>query len=138
MGALVPFLLGCRSLSDGEAVDVAVLLSFLEGHLFRLGRRDVRFWSPGPLEGFSCKSFFHCLVDPSPLNELVFLVLWRIKVPRKVRFFTWLVLHGHANTLDMLFKNMPLLVGAFVVFFCRNAEEDQDHIFCYPFSTHLI
>lgn len=75
-------------------MDVAGLLSLLEGHPFRLERRDVRFWTPNPLEGFLCKSLFLCLVDLSPLGESVFLLLWRNKVPRKVRFFTWQVLHG--------------------------------------------
>lgn len=78
---------------------MAALLSLLEGHPFRLGRRDIRFWSPHP-KGFSCMSFFQYLVDPSPLGDWPFLVLWKIKVPRKVRFFTWQVLHDCANMLD--------------------------------------
>lgn len=56
-------------------MDVVPLLSLLESHPFRLGRRDVTFWSFNPLEGFSCKSLFQCLVDPSSLSVSVFLVL---------------------------------------------------------------
>lgn len=37
-----------RSLSDRETIEVVVHLSLPEGHPFRLGRRDVRFWSPNP------------------------------------------------------------------------------------------
>lgn len=51
---------------------MASLLALLEGPSFRRGRRDVRVWSLNPLEGFSCKSFFHSLVDPSSIGESVF------------------------------------------------------------------
>lgn len=66
-GSFCSFSFGFRcSLSNRKATDVATLLSLLEDHPFGLGRRDVRFWRPNPLEGFSCKSFFHFLVNPSP------------------------------------------------------------------------
>lgn len=81
-----------------------------------------------PLEGFLCKSFFHCLVDPSLLGKSVFLVFWRIKVPRKVRFFIWQVLHDHANTVDRLVRKLSLLVGPFCCILCWKAEEDLDHV----------
>lgn len=97
-----------------------ILPSLLDGHPFRLGRRDVRFW-------FSCISFFNCLVDPSPLGESVFAMVWRIKIPRKVRFFTWQVLHNQANILDKLGWKLPTLFGPFVVFFVER-QGDLDHI----------
>lgn len=104
---------------------VVALLSLLESHSFRRGRSDVIFWSPNPLDGFSYKSF-HTLVDPSPLQVSVFIVLWRIKIPRMVRFFTWQVLDGRANTLNRLVRKLPSLVEPF----CWKAEEDLDHILC--------
>lgn len=62
---------------------MASLLSLLMGHNFRLGRRDLRVWSPNPLEGFSCQSVFHILIEPSPVGGLVYSVLKRIKIMRK-------------------------------------------------------
>lgn len=49
------------------------------------------------------------------VREFVFDILWRIKVPKKVKFFTWKVLLGHMTTLDWLFKKVafaswPLLL----------------------------
>ena len=50
---------------------------------------DVRVWNPnfsrGP-RGYTCKSLFSLLLDPSPHTELVFYLVWRAKVPKKVRF----------------------------------------------------
>lgn len=66
------------------------------------------------MQGFSCKCFFHRLVNLSSLGKLVFLVLGRIKDPRKVRSFTWEVLHCLANTLDSLVRKLPLLVRPFL------------------------
>lgn len=83
-----------HSLFYWEVTGVTYLSSLLEGYSFRRGRRDLRVWSPNPLEGFSCKSLFSCLFDPFPLDELVFSVLWKIEILRKVNFFTWQVLLG--------------------------------------------
>lgn len=88
----------------------------------------MKVWSLNPLEGFSCKSFLHILMDPSPIGESVFLILWRIKVSRKVRFFTWQVLRGRGNMKDRLSRKLPSLVGSFYCIFCRKVEEDIDHI----------
>lgn len=63
------------------------LISLLEEYNLRFGRQDIHDWSPNPLKGLSCKSF-RLLLDPSLANESVFDVLWRIKIPKKVKFFT--------------------------------------------------
>ena len=34
-----------------------------------------------------CKSLFSLLLDPSPPMESAFYVIWKTKVPMKVRFF---------------------------------------------------
>lgn len=54
LGARVPFRSICHPLSNKETSNVASFLVLLEGHSFRLGRRDVRVWNPNPLEGFFC------------------------------------------------------------------------------------
>ena len=66
--------------------------------------------------------------QPSPLVESVFSLVWRIKVLRKLCFFTWQVLHGRISMKDRLLRKMPLLVGHFCCILCWKAEEDLDHI----------
>lgn len=44
-------------------MEVADLVSLLEGHLFSFGRSALRFWNVDPLEGLMCMSFFHMLIE---------------------------------------------------------------------------
>ena len=75
---------------------MASLLS--EGLSVREGRKDSRVWIHNPSGGFFCKSLFGLLVDPAPPKELVFNVVWRTKVPKKVRFIEQVLL-GWVNTV---------------------------------------
>lgn len=72
-----------RSLSDRETVDLVALLELLEDFVVSLGRWDARLWSPNVSEGFSCKSFFSCLVDLLPSRFFVSLHFGRLRYQRK-------------------------------------------------------
>ena len=50
------------------------------------------------------------MLDPSSINELVFDVVWRIKIPRKIKFITWQVFLGWVNTIDKLARKMTSLL----------------------------
>lgn len=45
---------------------VAAFLSLLKGHPFRKERRDIKFWSPNPVEGFTCRSLLNVWLIPLP------------------------------------------------------------------------
>ena len=84
----VSFSFGFRhNLTNRETTKITPLLSLVEGYSFREGKRDVQAWSPNPSKGYTCKSLCSLLLDPCPLKESVFNVVWRTKVPKKVRFF---------------------------------------------------
>ena len=122
----VSFYFGFRhNFSIWEMMKVASLLSLLEGYSFR----DVRIWNPNPSEGFSCISFFRLLLDPSLLELFVFDIVWRIKIPMKVRFFIWQVLLGRVSTGDRLVRRRTTLVEPLCCILCRKAEEDMNHLF---------
>lgn len=70
-----------RHLSNRKTTEVASFLSLLKESSFRAGRRDICVWSGDLVEGLSCKSFFRLLLDPTLVGELVFDVVWRIKIP---------------------------------------------------------
>lgn len=70
------------------------------------------FGSRFPTLSRACKSFFRLLLDPSSISESVIYEVWRIKIPKKTKFFlasfAWLV-----STLDRLAWKMALLMGSF-------------------------
>ena len=72
--------------------------------------------------------FFSVVVDPSPSRESVFHELWRIKIPKKAKFFTWQVLLGHVNIIDRLLRNKFLLMGPSCCILYQKVKEDLDHI----------
>ena len=87
---------------------------------------DVCVWSPNLVECFFCKSFLIILLDPSPVVKSVFIVLWRIKIPKKVRFFAWQVLLGHVNRMDRILRKMPLIMSHFYFILRRKLELNLD------------
>ncbi|KAA0039024.1 uncharacterized protein E6C27_scaffold84G001110 [Cucumis melo var. makuwa] len=91
----------------------------LESHPFRLGRRDVRVWSPNPLEGFSCKSFLQRMVNPSLAGELVFSLVWRVKVSRKTFDISYACHRDVRVMIEKLLFNPPLEEGCH--FLCRSS-----------------
>ena len=52
LGALVQSFEFYGLFPTGKRQKVVSILSLLDGHPFRCGRRDVRIWSLDPLEGF--------------------------------------------------------------------------------------
>lgn len=77
-----------------------------------------------PLWRVSLVTLFRILWDSSPVVELVFDVLWRIRIPKKVKSFLWQVLLGRVNTMDRLVRKMPLLLGSFCCILYRKVGEN--------------
>ena len=87
---VIPLVVSNLSLKSYFVPDFLVWIGFiLKNYSFHLRRRDVKVWSPYHLEGFSYKSLFRFLVNFFFMCELIFSLVWRTKVPRKVRFFFW-------------------------------------------------
>lgn len=84
----------------GKWLEVVSLLSLMGESNFGLGRRGVWIWSLDPLEGFSCKSFFQNLFDPSLVSESI------------VASFTWL-----CEYYGLAFEEDALVSGLFLLYF---------------------
>ena len=66
---------------------VTSLLSLLEACSFR-EREGMFIFGVLSREGFSCKSFFRLLMDPSPIGKFGFDTIGRIKNPKKIKFLS--------------------------------------------------
>lgn len=51
-----------------------------------------------PIGGFFCTSFSRSCVPLSLPDASSFSHIWKVKIAKKVKFFTWQVLHGRVNT----------------------------------------
>lgn len=107
---------------------MASLLTLVERFNFTCRIQDIRVSSPISLEGFSWKFFFRISFDPSPACVLVFDVLWRINIPKKIMIFSKQVLLDPVNTLDRLVRKMSLLMVPFCCILCRKVEENPNNI----------
>ena len=97
-------------------------------------------WVLSSLGLFLVKSFFHTLFklsDSIPSHSVKF--IWKLKVPFKVKTFTWLVAHKKIFTNDLLQLRRPskaLSLDWFIL--CRGSGETSDHLFLHcPFTLGL-
>lgn len=112
-------------LSSRQTTKVASFLSLLDERISRAGRRNIHVWSPNPIEWYSCNRLLPDGPDPSHVSEPVFDTVWRIKIPKKIKFFTWQVLLGQVNTLDRLVRKKLLLMGPFYNIFIRRQRKTR-------------
>jgi hypothetical protein len=122
-----------RNLNDREIEELSSLLSLLDDVSLNMGGEDRRAWSMDSKGIFSCKSFFEWLVNDEshPLFEHAN-VVWKSKVPNKIKFLGWLIAHGKVNTCDIIQKRYPnlCLLPSWCVM-CQNSEENLNHLFLH-------
>lgn len=98
-----------RNLNNREVEDLHSLLQVLDflSLLNRLPQTLVRSCNPS---GFSCKAFFHSLVNDEEISNLEpFNLRWKSSVPHKIKVFTRLVFLGKFNTNDRVQRKNPQL-----------------------------
>ncbi|KAK9086501.1 hypothetical protein Syun_028895 [Stephania yunnanensis] len=107
------------------------LLNVLEQARLHPNLEDKRIWNFDPSNIFTCKSFFHSLIDdPSSHVHQAFKGLWKAMIPSKAKFFGWLLLHGGLNTYEKLQRRMPhLFISPHCCFMCMMESENVNHLF---------
>ena len=123
VGSLVSFSFGFRhSWFDREVTNVVFLLSSIGEFDLGLGGEMFVFGVP-----FLWRN---SLVNPSfavwSSIMSVFSALWRIKISRNKKFFTWQVLHGRVNNSDRFWGKCPVSLSCCIL--GRKPKEDLDHI----------
>lgn len=92
---------------------------------------------------FLCHSFFLYLVHPLPSRELIFPLMWRIIISKKMKFFVWKALHGMVNTLTGCQGRCYIWWGSWCCCLCKRVVEDLHHIlwtggFAYVMWTYFF
>ena len=120
-----------RSLNDEEVGELSVLLVLLERVNLNSARADTRSWNLETSGFFSSKSFYKFLIDNS--SDPAFLpasLIWKSKVPLKIKILGWLVAHGRVNTCDLLQRRRPnVCFSPHWCVLCKKQGESVDHVF---------
>ncbi len=98
--------------------------------------RDCFRWRWTPSELFSVKSMYLFLQDTG-VSDKRFVLLWKLKIPLKVKIFVWPVLRRRVRTADRLLKRGWNGPGLCV--YCLRILETPDHLFvgCHAASSLL-
>jgi hypothetical protein len=120
-----------RSLNDEEVGELSVLLVLLESVKLDVARVDTRRWKLETSGFFSSKSFYRFLIENN--SDPVFLpanLIWKSKVPPKIKVLGWLVAHGRLNTCDLLQRRRPkACFSPHWCVLCKKKGESGDHVF---------
>ena len=83
-------------LKEEEILEFQVLLRKIAARLIS-DDFDKRSWSLMGNGVFSVKSFSVHLSSSSPMDKLLYLVLWKSNIPRMVNILVWIMMIGHLN-----------------------------------------
>ncbi|KAM7480816.1 hypothetical protein LguiB_005399 [Lonicera macranthoides] len=119
-----------RNLHEREIGEFSELLGLIYHSKVSRTVRDSRYWVGEKSGIFSCKSFFHLLIN-SP-QDPIFVphkFIWKTGIPPKVKIFGWLASWKRVNTGDILQIRRPYLaISSSWCILCKQKGESIDHI----------
>ena len=114
-----------RALQDWELADFTTFMETLYNiHLKRNGSDQMQ-WEHTGSGQFEVRSFYH-IICVGGHSTFPWKSVWRVKVPPKVAFFTWLAAHGKNLTIDNLRRRKIWVLDW--CFMCKRAGESVDHL----------
>jgi mannosylglycoprotein endo-beta-mannosidase len=99
--------------------------STLYAHVILRGGSDKLVWVGAKDGRFTVKSFYNTLSGDS-FSLLPWREVWRSKVPMRVAFFVWEVLHGKILTIDNLRRRGLCVIDW--CYLCKADAESVDHL----------
>lgn len=92
-------------------------------------------WGGG---GVSCKSYFNSLIPFDMQSFPFFKAVWKSSVPKKIQFFSWLLVHDTVLTYDRIHNRFPDFSLSPNHRLRRSNSETLNHIFLNsPFISCL-
>ena len=115
----------CRNFIDREVGEFSNLMDIVcNARLIRI-ESDSRSWMGEKSGLFSCKSFFHMLINfLGDCNFVPHNIIRKVGIPPKVKIFAWLASWKRVNTCDLLQKRRSnLAISPSWCILCKNGEE---------------
>uniref|UniRef100_A0A2N9HQT2 Reverse transcriptase domain-containing protein n=1 Tax=Fagus sylvatica TaxID=28930 RepID=A0A2N9HQT2_FAGSY len=114
-----------RDFNDWELPVVMSFFTFLQSFLPNSERRDTMVWKPRKSGEFDVCSYYHALQAPTRMH-FPWKIIWGVKAPRRISFFTWTAARGKILTCDNLMRRGHVLAGWCCM--CKNQWETGDHL----------
>lgn len=126
-----------RNLNDWELQSVAELWETLEAFQGLTEEEDVLMWKSHKSGAFSVKIAYHFInTIANPTQGWPWKQIWRVRVPKKVLCFTWLVAREAVLTQDNLIRRGIQLQARCSL--CGKDGESASHLFIHcPVTTQL-
>ena len=114
-----------RALQDWELADFTTFMENLYKIKLKRNDADQMIWDHTGSGLFEVRSFYRMLCAGGT-RTFPWRSVWRVKVPPKVAFFTWLAAHGKNLTIDNLRRRKLWVLDW--CFMCKRAGESVDHL----------
>uniref|UniRef100_A0A2N9IM47 Reverse transcriptase zinc-binding domain-containing protein n=1 Tax=Fagus sylvatica TaxID=28930 RepID=A0A2N9IM47_FAGSY len=98
---------------------------FLQPLLPKRDRRDTMIWKLRKSGEFDVRSYY-CALQASNRIHFPWKIIWGVKAPRRISFFTWTAVRGKILTCDNLMRRGHVLAGWCCL--CKNQWETGDHL----------
>uniref|UniRef100_A0A2N9GDU1 Reverse transcriptase zinc-binding domain-containing protein n=1 Tax=Fagus sylvatica TaxID=28930 RepID=A0A2N9GDU1_FAGSY len=111
--------------NDWELPVVMSFFTFLQPFLPKSERRDTKIWKLRRSGEFDVSSYY-CALQASTRIHFPWKIIWGVKAPRRISFFTWTAARGKILTCDNLMRKGHVLAGWCCM--CKNHWETRDHL----------
>ena len=99
--------------------------TFLQPFLPKNERRDTRIWKLRRSGEFDVSSYY-CALQAATKIHFPWKIIWGVKAPRRISFFTWTAARGKILTCDNLMRRGHVLARWCCM--CKNHWETGDHL----------
>jgi mannosylglycoprotein endo-beta-mannosidase len=114
-----------RSPNDWELSEFMSFFGTIYAHVIRRGGSDKVVWLGSKDGRFTVKSFYTSLRGDTS-SSIPWRDVWRSKVPMRVAFFVWEVMHGKILTIDNLRRRGICVIDW--CYLCKGDAESIDHL----------
>jgi hypothetical protein len=99
-----------RDFNDWELPVVMSFFKFLQPFLPKREKRDTMIWKLHRSGEFDVSSFY-CVLQASTRLHFPWKIIWGVKAPRRISFFTWTAARGKILMCDNLMRRGHVLAG---------------------------
>ena len=106
--------------------------TFLQPFLPKSERRDTMIWKLRSSGEFDVSSYY-CALQASTRIHFLWKIIWGVKAPRRISFFTWTAARGKILTCDNLMRRGHVLAG-----WCCMCKKHWETGIIYFFIVRLL